>query len=179
MENDAAGLQELLSGRYRIDGELGRGGFATVYRVWNVRLGRAEALKVLAPGHQADEDFPRRFMQEVRLAASLEHPSIVKVYDFGEAPGIYWYSMQLVDGRTLSGRLRQEGAIPEAEAARIAVPLLDALAYSHARGIVHRDIKPENVILDAEGRPYLMDFGIAKSQGSLDKTKQGFVMGTP
>lgn len=179
MEKDAAGLQELLSGRYRVDGELGRGGFATVYRVWNPRLGRAEALKVLAPGHQADEDFPRRFMQEVRLAASLEHPSIVKVYDFGEAPGIYWYSMQLVDGRTLSSRLRQEGALAEPEAARIAMPLLDALAYSHSRGIVHRDIKPENVILDGEGRPYLMDFGIAKAPESIVKTQTGFLMGTP
>lgn len=180
METAAFGpLQELLAGRYRIDRELGRGGFATVYQIWNPRLERAEALKVLTPGHQADEDFPRRFRQEVRLAAALEHPSIVKVYDFGETSGIYWYSMQLVEGRTLSGEVRERGPLRERETARIAIPLLEALEYSHARGIVHRDIKPENVILDRDGRPFLMDFGIAKSSGSLVKTQTGFLLGTP
>jgi serine/threonine-protein kinase len=179
MERDVGSLQELLAGRYRIDRELGRGGFATVYQVWNPRLERAEALKVLAPGHEADEGFPRRFTQEVRLAAALEHPSIVKVYDFGQTGGIYWYSMQLVDGRTLNGEIKSKGPLREREAARIAIPLLDALDYSHTRGIVHRDLKPENVILDREGRPYLMDFGIAKSAGSLVKTQTGFLLGTP
>jgi len=170
MAIDLGRLSELLADRYRIDRELGRGGFATVYQVWNPRLERAEALKVLAPGHQADEDFSRRFTQEVRLAAALEHPSIVKVYDFGQTDGIYWYSMQLVDGQTLSGELREKGPIREREVARIAIPLLDALDYSHAPGIIHRDIKPENVILDAGRRPFLMDFGIAKTSGSLVKT---------
>ncbi|HYN43186.1 MAG TPA: serine/threonine-protein kinase, partial [Thermoanaerobaculia bacterium] len=180
MDKDPSGpLKELLADRYRIDHELGRGGFATVYQVWNPRLERSEALKVLAPGHQVDEDFSRRFTQEVRLAAALEHPSIVKVYDFGETGGIYWYSMQLVEGRTLSGEVRERGPLRERDTARIAIPLLDALEYSHARGIVHRDIKPENVILDREGRPFLMDFGIAKSAGSLVKTQTGFLLGTP
>jgi len=172
-------LQELLGERYRIDRELGRGGFATVYQVWNPRLERAEALKVLVPGPQADEEFPKRFTQEVRLAAALEHPSIVKVYDFGVTGGTYWYSMQLVDGRTLSGELKERGPLRERDVAKIAVPLLDALDYSHARGIIHRDIKPENVILDSGRRPFLMDFGIAKSAGSLVKTQTGFLLGTP
>ncbi len=180
METDPTGpLKELLADRYRIDRELGRGGFATVYQVWNPRLERSEALKVLAPGHQVDEDFSWRFTQEVRLAAALEHPSIVKVYDFGETGGIYWYSMQLVEGRTLSGEVRERGPLRERETARITIPLLEALEYSHARGIVHRDIKPENIILDREGRPFLMDFGIAKSAGSLVKTQTGFLLGTP
>ena len=179
MPIDVARLQETLGERYRIEGELGRGGFATVYRVWNPRLERAEALKVLAPGHEADEDFSRRFTQEVRLAAALEHRSIVKVYDFGQAGDLYWYSMQLVDGQTLSAELRGKGPMRERDLARIAIPLLDALDYSHSRGIVHRDIKPENVILDASRHPYLMDFGIAKSAGSLVKTQTGFLLGTP
>jgi serine/threonine-protein kinase len=180
MATDPTGpLKELLADRYRIDHELGRGGFATVYLVWNPRLERSEALKVLAPGHQVDEDFSRRFTQEVRLAAALEHPSIVKVYDFGETGGIYWYSMQLVEGRTLSGEVRERGPLRERETARIAIPLLEALEYSHARGIVHRDIKPENIILDRDGRPFLMDFGVAKSAGSLVKTQTGFLLGTP
>ena len=180
MEDDPLGpLRRLLEGRYRIDGELGRGGFATVYRVWNLRLERAEALKVLAPGHQADEAFPQRFTQEVRVAASLEHPSIAKVYDFGQGEGTFWYSMQLVEGRSLAGELRARGPLDERTAARIAIPLLDALDYSHARGIVHRDIKPDNVLVDREGRPFLMDFGVAKSAGSLVKTHTGFLLGTP
>ena len=180
MVTDPTGpLKELLADRYRIDHELGRGGFATVYQVWNPRLERSEALKVLAPGHQVDEDFSRRFTQEVRLAAALEHPSIVKVYDFGETGGIYWYSMQLVEGRTLSGEVRVRGPLSEGETALIAIPLLEALEYSHGRGIVHRDIKPENVILDRAGRPFLMDFGIAKAAGSLVKTQTGFLLGTP
>ena len=177
--DDFGPLQSLLGDRYRIDRELGRGGFATVYQVWNPRLERSEALKVLVPGPQADEEFPKRFTQEVRLAAALEHPSIVKVYDFGVTGGTYWYSMQLVDGRTLSGELRERGPLREREVSRIALPLLDALDYSHARGIVHRDIKPENVILDSSRRPFLMDFGIAKSAGSLVKTQTGFLLGTP
>jgi serine/threonine-protein kinase len=179
MERDSRPLKELLADRYRIDRELGRGGFATVYRVWNPRLERAEALKVLAPGHEADEDFAKRFTQEVRLASALEHPSIVKVYDFGETGGVFWYAMQLVDGETLSAEMRVRGPFPEREAARVAIPLLEALEYSHARGIVHRDLKPENVILDRDGRPFLMDFGIAKSAGSLVKTQTGFLLGTP
>ncbi len=180
MVTDPTGpLKELLAGRYQIGQELGRGGFATVYQVWNPRLERSEALKVLAPGHQVDEDFSRRFTQEVRVAAALEHPSIVKVYDFGETGGIYWYSMQLVEGRTLSGEVRERGPLRERETARIAIPLLEALEYSHARGIVHRDIKPENIILDRAGRPFLMDFGVAKSAGSLVKTQTGFLLGTP
>ena len=179
MEKDASGpLQELLADRYRIDQELGRGGYATVYRVWNPRLERGEALKVLAPGHQVDEDFSRRFPQEVRLAAALEHPSIVKVYDFGENGGST--GTRCSSSRTdPSGEVRERGPLRERETARIAIPLLEALEYSHARGIVHRDIKPENIILDREGRPFLMDFGIAKSAGSLVKTQTGFLLGTP
>lgn len=179
MGRDLESLRALLADRYRIDGELGRGGYAVVYRAWNLRLERAEAVKVLSPKRGDDEEFAPRFMQEVRLAAGLEHPSIVKVYDYGESEGTIWYSMQLVDGQTLAVRLRREGVLSEPEAARLAVPLLDALAYSHERGIVHRDIKPENVILDSDGRPYLTDFGIAKSAGSLVKTQTGFLMGTP
>ncbi len=179
MERDLESLRALLADRYRIDDELGRGGYAVVYRAWNLRLERAEALKVLSPKRGDDDDFAPRFMQEVRLAAGLEHPSIVKVYDYGDSGGAIWYSMQLVDGQSLAVRLRGSGVLSEPEAARLAVPLLDALAYSHGRGIVHRDIKPENVLLDGDGRPYLTDFGIAKSAGSLVKTQTGFLMGTP
>jgi eukaryotic-like serine/threonine-protein kinase len=172
-------VEKLLAGRYEILGFLGRGGFASVYQVRSASLQRFEALKVLHETHGEDSDFAKRFRLESRVAASLEHPSIVKIYDFGLVQGVLWYSMQFVDGLTLSGELDRRKTFDEETAARIAVPLLDALDYSHARGIVHRDIKPDNVLLDNRGRPFLMDFGIAKTGDSLVKTQTGFILGSP
>ncbi len=172
-------VEKLLGDRYEVFGFLGRGGFASVYQVRSTSLERFEALKVLHESHGKDSDFARRFRQEARVAASLEHPSIVKVYDFGHVEGMLWYSMQFVDGPSLSEELAKRGTFDAEAAARIVVPLLDALDYSHALGVVHRDIKPDNVLLDKRGRPYLMDFGIAKIGESLVKTQTGFILGSP
>ena len=172
-------VEKLLGGRYEVFGFLGRGGFASVYQVRSASLQRFEALKVLHESHGEDSDFVQRFRQEARVAASLEHPSIVKVYDFGHVEGTLWYSMQFVEGPALSGEIATRGTFAEEAAARIMVPLLDALDYSHARGVIHRDIKPDNVLLDKRGRPFLMDFGIAKIGESLVKTQTGFILGSP
>jgi outer membrane biosynthesis protein TonB len=172
-------VERLLGGRYEVFGFLGRGGFASVYQVRSTSLQRFEALKVLHESHGEDSDFSRRFRQEARVAASLEHPSIVKVYDFGHVEGMLWYSMQFVEGPSLSEELATRKTFDEQAAARIAVPLLDALDYSHALGVVHRDVKPDNVLLDKRGRPFLMDFGIAKIDESLVKTQAGFILGSP
>ncbi len=172
-------VEKLLAGRYEFLGFLGRGGFASVYQVRSASLQRLEALKVLLETHVEGSEFARRFRQEARVAASLEHPSIVKIYDFGHVEGTLWYSMQFVEGPTLTGELERRGALDEETAARIVVPLLDALDYSHARGIIHRDIKPDNVLLDKSGRPFLMDFGIAKTGDNLVKTQTGFILGSP
>ncbi len=172
-------VARLLEGRYEVLGLLGRGGFAAVYQVRNLRLQRLEALKVVAGRHEESSEFRQRFEQEARVAASLEHPTILKVYDFGHDAGTLWYSMPFVDGPTLKGEIIRRGTFEEEPAVRIVIPLLDALEYSHGRGVIHRDIKPDNVLLDRRDRPFLMDFGIAKTDDSLVKTQTGLVLGSP
>ena len=172
-------LRQALGDRYEFEAFLGRGAFAAVYLVRNLQLGRFEALKVMSEAHDGDREFTRRFVEEAKLVASLDHPNIVKVYDFGEADGMTWYAMQYIDGPTLRAEINERLRLDPSAVARLAIPLLDALHYSHGQGVVHRDIKPSNVILDQRGRPYVMDFGIAKSAASALKTMTGSILGTP
>ena len=165
--------------RYTFEGFLGQGGFAAVYRVRNLRLDRVEALKVLFEARGSDPKFAARFEREARIAASLEHPNVVRVYDFGNADGTLWYSMQFVDGPTLKTRLERHGRMRGVDAAGLLVPLLEALEVVHRGGIVHRDVKPDNIILDADERPYLMDFGIIKREDNVQETAEGKILGTP
>jgi serine/threonine-protein kinase len=172
-----ARVQNLLGERYEFLTLLGRGGAASVFEVKNLRLGRVEALKILS--EEPGEEHAKRFQHEARVAASLDHPNIVRIYDFGIAGEIPWYTMQLVDGPSLSALLHDQGRMDATSAARIAAPVLDALEYSHSRGVIHRDVKPANVLVDPGGRPHLADFGVAKSVESLLKTRTGLVVGTP
>jgi serine/threonine-protein kinase len=170
-------LAKKLEDRYEFTAILGRGGAGTVYLVMNRRLKREEALKVLT--ETGDPDFARRFEQEARVAASLDHPRIVKIYDFGSHAGTFWTSMQLVDGPTMAHIMEGGIRMDPATMARLAVPLLDALNYSHKRGVIHRDLKPANILVNTEGRPFLTDFGIAKTDDAVQKTLTGHMMGTP
>jgi serine/threonine protein kinase len=172
-------ITRLLAERYEVIEFLGEGGFAAVFQVVNPRLGRVEALKVLNADHSEEPDFARRFEQEARVAASLDHPGIVKIFDYGRVEELFWFTMQFVNGPTLVQVLKEKRRLEEKMALRIAVAVLDALDYSHSRGVIHRDIKPDNIILDSEGRPYIMDFGIAKSEASLVRTRTGTVLGSP
>jgi serine/threonine protein kinase len=172
-------ITRLLAERYEVIEFLGEGGFAAVFQVVNPRLGRVEALKVLNADHSEEPDFARRFEQEARVAASLDHPGIVKIYDYGRVEELFWFTMQLINGPTLVQVLKEKRRLEERTAVRIAISVLDALDYSHSRGVIHRDIKPDNIILDSEGRPYIMDFGIAKSEASLVRTRTGTVLGSP
>ncbi|MCP5103774.1 MAG: protein kinase [bacterium] len=172
-------LMSLLAGKYRFEEFLGLGGFAVVYKVTNLALGRTEALKILLDTQHSQPDFAERFTQEARVSASLDHPNIIRVYEFGQQERVFWFSMQYIEGPTLAAELKVRSILSEIEAAGLILPLLDALEYSHNRGVIHRDIKPGNIMLDMHGKPYLMDFGIAKSMGSLLKTQTGHFLGTP
>ncbi len=151
--------QETL-GRYRITGELGRGGMGTVYRAVDDRLGREVALKVLSPGPRSDPELQLRLRREAQAAASLAHPAICVVYEIDEADGATFIAMELVRGLPLSALVG-----PELRAARafdLAIEVAEGLAEAHARGVVHRDIKPSNVMVTESGRAKIIDFGLAK-----------------
>ena len=170
-------FRQVLGDRYEFQAFLGRGAFASVYLVLNLRLKRREALKILADTFEAEST--ARFVAEATMVASLDHPNIVQVYDYGEVEGLIWYSMQYIEGPMLRDEMWARKRFDSVSAVRVAIPLLGALEVSHRRGIVHRDIKPSNIILNREGRPYLMDFGIAKARDAHLKTMTGSVLGTP
>jgi serine/threonine-protein kinase len=162
-----------------LEGEIGRGGMGRVFRARHVRLDREVAVKVLPPELAADPTFEARFEREARALARLGHPHIVGVHDFGATEaGASYIVMELVPGGTLARRL----PLPPAEAARVAVEVLDGLAYAHDKGLVHRDIKPENVLFDADGHAKIADFGIARlvePDAAAPLTRASLVLGTP
>jgi serine/threonine-protein kinase len=173
-------LRAALADRYRIERELGAGGMATVYLAEDVRHRRKVALKVLHPELSAVLG-PERFLKEIELTASLQHPHILPLFDSGSADGQLYYVMPFVDGETLRGRLDRESQLPVGEAVRLASEVADALSYAHGRGIVHRDIKPENILLQG-GHALVADFGIAlavQQAGGQRMTQTGLSLGTP
>jgi hypothetical protein len=155
--------------RYQVEHELGRGGMAVVFAARDVELERRVALKVLADHLAGDPPFRTRFMREARIAGSLLHPNLVRVYDVTEVRGLPCIVMELLEGGTLAdGRLTLE------EGARVA----DGLAYAHGRGIVHRDVKPGNLLRSGSGEVKLADFGIAHAVEDTRLTQVGSVLGT-
>ncbi len=172
-------------GKYQIIDELQRGGMGVVYKAMIPSLNKMVALKVLLAGALASEAEKKRFRLEAESAANLSHPNIVAVHDVGELKGNYYYTMDFIEGRPLSDRLRERPLEPDAEAVPLAVKVCDAMHYAHLRGIIHRDLKPENVMLDRRGEPHVLDFGLAKrvfKEGDGSKktamTMTGNVLGT-
>ncbi|MFD9563288.1 serine/threonine-protein kinase [Streptomyces sp. NPDC059994] len=170
---------------YRIEGEIGRGGMAVVYRARDLRLERTVALKLLAPELARNDTFRQRFTHESRVAAAIDHPHIVPVFEAGETDGVLYIAMRYVAGRDLRALLDQEGPLPVATAARIAAQVASALDAAHAHDLVHRDVKPGNILVaqgtdsDHPEHVYLTDFGLTKKSLSLTGfTSVGQFVGT-
>jgi serine/threonine-protein kinase len=164
----------VIAGRYRLDELLGRGGMSEVWRAKDLELGRDVALKLLAP----DAD-TARFDREARAVASLAHPNITQLYDYGAESGRPYMVLEYVPGGTLEDRLRGGTPLPDDTTRAVAAGIAAGLAHAHARGLVHRDLKPANVLFDAEERPKVADFGVARmASGEGTLTEAGTVLGT-
>ena len=164
-------------GDYQILGILGRGGMGAVYRVRNTLTDREEAMKVVLPGAGATGEIAERFLREIRIQASLQHPHIAAIRTAFRSGESVLMIMELIEGVSLDAKLR-EGPLPLGEAFRITDDILNALGHAHARGIVHRDIKPSNIIVTPRGAPKLTDFGIATAAGDTRITRSGVAIGS-
>src|SRR5579883_94535 len=166
-------------GRYEIQDELGRGGMAVVYRARDQRLGTGVALKVLPPLAAQDDLAVARFEREMRAAASVEHPALVRLLDAGIDGGTRWLAFELLGGGTLDAYVKKHGRLGWRQALAHGATVARALAALHGAGIVHRDVKPANVLLDAHGNAKLADFGLARTRAASDKlTASGDLSGT-
>ena len=178
-------LAQALAPAYEMEGELGRGGMAIVYRARDVRLKRSVAVKLLPPELGFRADIRSRFLREAEMAARLNHPNIVPIYTVDERDGLVYFVMALVRGGSVGDRLKRGERFSAADTRRILREVAGALDYAHRAGVVHRDIKPDNILLDAEsGRAMVTDFGIARaasedSEGGSRLTATGAVIGTP
>lgn len=166
--------------RYRVEGRLGHGGMATVFMAHDRKLDRPVAIKLLADNLAGDEEVRARFTREARLAAKLDHPNVVQVYDVGEEDDRPYIVMELVAGGTLGDRLeRRRRALPLSEALPLLRQMSDGLGHAHARGLVHRDVKPQNLLLrKADDCLKVADFGIARAVEQTRLTRTGNVIGT-
>jgi len=175
-------LRAALSERYEIERELGAGGMATVFLAQDVKHERQVAIKVLHPDLAASLG-SERFEREIKLAAKLQHPNILGLFDSGASNGLLYYVMPFVKGESLGDRLGREKMLPVDDAIRITLEVCDALGYAHEHGVVHRDIKPDNILL-AGGHALVADFGIARpvgesGSGGQKLTQTGMSLGTP
>jgi eukaryotic-like serine/threonine-protein kinase len=164
---------------YELLGEIGRGGMGVVYRARQASLDRLVAIKMVLAGPFASAEFLQRFRSEARLAASLRHPNIVAIHEFGEHEGQPFFSMDYVEGRDL-GQVARDQPVPARQAARYLQTIAEAVHYAHQQGILHRDLKPSNILIDAEDQPRITDFGLAKRLADdPNLTLTGQTIGSP
>jgi tetratricopeptide (TPR) repeat protein len=169
----------VLGGRYEITALLGQGGMGAVYKAHDIELERLVALKIIRPELTTNPEMLRRFKQELILARQITHRNVVRIFDLGQADGFKFITMEYLEGKDLRAVLKEKGKLPPDEAARIILQICRALEVAHGEGVVHRDLKPQNIMLDANGRAYVMDFGIARSAYLPGMTQTGALIGTP
>ena len=173
---------ELISGRYRLEEPIGRGGMATIFRAVDEHMmDRPVAVKVLREVYSSDPKFVTRFQREARAASALQHPNIVQVYDYGQSGDSYYIVMEYIDGMDLRRYLKRRGVLPIEHGVQIARDVALGLGAAHRRGIVHRDVKPQNIMLNEDGLVKLTDFGIASMYKDADAerlTTTGMTLGT-
>ena len=176
--SEEASRSEFRFGDYEIIGKIAAGGMGVVYKARQTKLNRLVALKMIKAGELAGEEQVERFYAEAKAAAKLDHPGIVPVYEVGSQNGQHFFSMAIIEGSSLSDKVKSEGPLPPKKAAEIMKAVAEAVQFGHDKGIVHRDIKPQNILLDESGSPRVTDFGLAKHADS-EMTLAGQVMGTP
>ncbi|HSZ70855.1 MAG TPA: PASTA domain-containing protein [Solirubrobacteraceae bacterium] len=167
----------VIDGRYEVLSRIGTGGMADVYLARDQLLGRQVAVKLLHHRFAEDQEFVERFRREASSAASLSHPNVVAIFDRGEWDGTYYIAMEYLPGLSVKTVVREQSPLDPVAAIDIVAQILQAARFAHGRGVIHRDLKPHNVILDAEGRAKVTDFGIARA-GASDMTLTGSIMGT-
>lgn len=171
-------VERVLDGRYALEMLVGSGGMADVYRAKDQLLERTVAVKILHQQYEHDTEFIGRFQREAKAAARITHPNIVNVYDVGVAEGRHYIVMEYVPGRTLKERIKEEGALPVAQALHIAKQIAGALAQAHANNLVHCDIKPHNILVMPDGNVKVADFGIARAVTESTMTYNDNIMGS-
>lgn len=171
-------LRRATVGRYDIEQRIGAGGMGAVFRAVD-RLSRPVAVKVLAPQLLSSKEFEERFLREAKTVARLRHPNLIYIHDFDRADGLHYFVMSYVNGPSLSELSESEGPLPVAVVRAWLYQMCDALAYAHRQNVIHRDVKPSNVLIDADGRAILTDFGIAQEEEHGDLTRTGMIVGSP
>jgi len=179
-DGDHLGTGQTFAGRYLIESVLGRGGMGTVYKAKDTELGDVVAIKTLRPELVADDDSRERFKDEIRLTRRITHRNVVRTHDFGETHGLWYITMEYVEGLTVRDLLDSRGTLGVESALAIGTQLAESLSVAHAIGVIHRDIKPQNLLLDAEGVLKVMDFGVARlAESTARHTQAGMIVGTP
>jgi len=178
----ASWIGHTISGRYKIESLLGQGGMSAVYKATDPNLRRAVAVKLIHPHLSSDDEFVRRFEQEAAAVAQLRHQNIIQVYDFNHDSNVYYMVLEFIPGQTLQDKLKalnkSGDLLPLEETINIMAKVCDAVAYAHDKKMIHRDLKPANVMLNPNGQPILMDFGVAKMMGTAQHTATGAIIGT-
>jgi len=169
----------MLGDRYEILQLLGQGGMGAVYKARDIELERTVALKLIRPDLASHPEILRRFKQELILAREVTHRNVIRIYDLGQASGVRYITMEYVEGRDLRALLREKGKLTPKEAVPIFLQVAAALEAAHSAGVVHRDLKPQNIMVDKDGRVFVMDFGVARSLDTPGMTQTGVLMGTP